>query len=74
MLVKMTKDFCAICKGSGYYDAPTERGGYTTRKCDHIWDKSNVKFALKNRRERYERALKEYRYLIQVNKNMEDVR
>jgi len=42
MKVKMTSEFCAICNGSGYYDAPTERGGYTTKKCDHIWEKSNV--------------------------------
>jgi len=38
MLVKMTKDFCAICKGSGYYDAPTERGGYTTRNMKEIYN------------------------------------
>ena len=69
----MTDRYCAICNGTGFYDAPQITGAYRTVKCDHQWQENALKYKLKLAKKKYEEAQVEYTYLIKCQKNMKEI-
>jgi hypothetical protein len=71
-MIKMTKRYCAICNGTGFYEAPTMSGGYKSTACDHVWEANALNYRLKRAKEVYDIASKEYSYLLKCAKGAKD--
>jgi hypothetical protein len=72
-MIRMKKEYCALCNGTGFYDAPVESGGYKSTKCDHEWEDDALKYRLKKAHAKYDEAREEYLYLIKCKTHMEKV-
>ena len=72
-MIKMTERYCALCRGTGYYDAPTQTGGYKATKCNHEWEERALNYRFKKAQAKFEEAREEYLYLTRCKYNMEKI-
>ena len=72
-MIRMKKEYCALCHGTGFYSEPLDTGGYRTKKCDHEWQREALIYKLNSARKRFEESKKDFVYLIQCQKHMEEV-